>query len=337
MTSVFDDVLGDVCRAHDAEEFAAAALAAHDEALELGPTRTRDVVALTQRWSAFARSAVAGAADIVAAAHPGLRWQWYVSGSCGRSDALPGADVETLIVVDTDRTAALAAAAQVHALLDSVGLRADTNGAIASRSRFARDTHAWQRGIDAWLADPAADRGVVMTGLLADAAPAHLHANGLRTHLLGALSPDRPDALSAMLDDTLVIRETVPSRLRVVAGGRDAVDVKRAVVEPITKIARWAALSTGSSASSTLDRLHDGAALLPDDAADTLADCWCIATRLRWAIRSDSVRAGGVVRDDATLSTLSPQDRAQLRTAGREVSGVLRILNYTRPDRFAGR
>lgn len=337
MTPAFDAVLRDVGGARDLTGFVAAATRARDEALVAA--HARDVVEAARRWSAFARCAVAGAAGVVGS-EVRISWRWYVSGSTGRGDALPGADVETLMVIDGDRATALAAAAHVHALLDSVGLRADANGAIAARSRFARTDADWCHGIEAWTRRPAADRGVVMTGLIADAAPAGPDpdsATDLPACLRTALLAPHSTGLSAMLEDTLVVRESVPSRLRVVAGGRDTVDVKRAVVDPITKLARWAALTVGSGASSTLDRLRDGAELLPDDAAATLADCWRLGTRVRWALRADAVRHGGDIRDDFALSVLAPQDRAHLRSAGRDVAGVLRVLNYTRPDRLARR
>ena len=56
----------------------------------------------------------------------------------------------------------------MHALLERCGISGDANGVLASRPRFCRRAGSWAEGIDRWTADPREDRGVVMTGLMAD-------------------------------------------------------------------------------------------------------------------------------------------------------------------------
>jgi Putative nucleotidyltransferase DUF294 len=59
-----------------------------------------------------------------------LAWTWFVSGGVARGEAIPGSDVEILIVLDDDvdeagKTEMLALAADVHTLLERCGLNAD--------------------------------------------------------------------------------------------------------------------------------------------------------------------------------------------------------------------
>jgi CBS domain-containing protein len=304
---------------------------AHDAVAELIATRS-GAATVAQSWSALVRSALTGAERLVGT-DGGF---WYASGSVGRGDALPGSDLETLFVRADDRTpqAALAHAAQVHELLGACGFRGDDKGAIAARARFNRPAREWADEIGRWAVDPAADRGVVMMGLLADARPVTAGPD-LRGQA-GTAARAHPSALAAMLQDATYFRAHVPSRLRLLATGDDGVDIKLAAVDPVVRIARWAALSCGSDALSTRDRLRDsaGSAYLDSLDARGLDKCHAIGSSIRWralAARWD-VRATGSrlsqSGDRVDLSLLSPQDRTALRSIGRELNGVRRKLDY---------
>ncbi|TRW88804.1 hypothetical protein FK535_00510 [Mycolicibacterium sp. 018/SC-01/001] len=280
----------------------------------------------TAAWSAVLRHAVAAGVRLVEPAD----WTWFVSGSVARGEAVPGSDVETMVllgdgVTDDEKDALLMRAAEVHALLERSGVGGDANGVLASRTRFCRRRRSWVEGIERWASDPEKDRGVVMTGLLADASAVAGPEDALR--MTAATAADRHYAVRrAMLQDATAVRASVPSRLRVLVSAGDSVDVKRAVIDPVVKIARWAALSAGSTTLATLERLTDGAAggVLDIDDAASLSECHQWLVRFRWRSRVTPVRAGDVV----SLGDLSPQDRAGLRSVAREVSGVMRKLSY---------
>ena len=104
------------------------------------------------------------------------------------------------------------------------GVRGDANGVLASRPRFCRRMRSWTEGIEAWTADPRADRGVVMTGLMADSvgiadgvptAPAHLGVSdhALRTQTVAAVGRSYT-ARQCLLQDATTLRAGFPSRLR---------------------------------------------------------------------------------------------------------------------------
>lgn len=277
-------------------------------------------------WSALGRTALAAAARILA---PGAG-TWYVSGSVGRGDALPGSDLDTLFV-RADATSAddaLGHAVRVHDLLAECGFPGDAKGATAARMRFNRSAQEWVDGIVGWTADVAADRGVVMIGLLADAVPVG-EGPDLRGQA-GVAARAHPGALASMLQDATHPRAHVPSRLRVMATGDSGVDVKNSAIDPVVRIARWAALSCGSTALRTGDRIRDaaGSRYLDAEDAGTLQKCHAIGSSIRWRLRAGGSAPGEPADERVELSTLSPQDRTALRSIDRELNALRRKLDY---------
>jgi CBS domain-containing protein len=293
------------------------------------------VPALAAAWSEVLRHGLASAVRLAPAP---AEWTWFVSGSVARGEAAPGSDVETMVVlgdsVDDDGKAdLLARAADVHALLERCGIRGDANGVLASRPRFCRRASSWAEGIERWTVDPREDRGVVMTGLLADsagvAAAADLGEDALRSQTIAAVG--RSYAVrQALLQDATALRASFPSRLRMFARHSDTVDLKLAAVDPVVKIARWAALSAGSEALSTLRRLDDAVAakVLDADDVSSLRDCFDWLLRFRWRTRAGAFLDGRRVDDVVSLTEMPPSERAMLRSVAREVSGISRRLTY---------
>jgi CBS domain-containing protein len=331
--------------------------AAGDEAaLRAGVGRARQAVtaelaahtpapALAAGWSEVLRGGVAAAVrltEIDGAAD----WSWFVSGSVARGEAAPGSDVETMValsdaVSDERKVALMARAAEVHALLERCGIQGDGNGVLASRPRFCRRMASWTEGIERWAADPREDRGVVMTGLMADAAAVGLadaaasgRHPGIAEDVLRAYTVEAARrhyaARQAMLDDATTLRAGFPSRLRIFSRHADTVDMKAAMVDPVVKIARWAGLSAGSVAVSTLGRLDAAGAANILDAEDvsTLHECFLWLTRFRWRLRAGPWLQGRPVSDVVTLADIAPHERAVLRGVHREVAGISRKLTF---------
>ncbi|NTY58411.1 putative nucleotidyltransferase substrate binding domain-containing protein [Mycolicibacterium sphagni] len=297
--------------------------------------RRSEVPALTAAWSAVLCHGVAAGLRLM----PGsAEWTWFASGSVARREAVLGSDVETMVVLDDrisdgDKADLLRRAADVHALLERCGIYGDANGVMASRPRFCRRAASWSKGIEQWTAEPHRDRGVVMTGLMADSAglpgAAGLAGDALRRQVASAASRNYP-VRQAMLQDATAMRASVPSRLRVLTRNADSVDVKLAVMDPVVKIARWAALSSGSDALCTparLDAAIDADVLDADDAV-TLQGCFEWLLGFRWRTRAAGFLAGRPAADVVSLAELAPQERAALRSVAREVSGISRKLNF---------
>jgi CBS domain-containing protein len=308
-----------------------AALARGRQAVVDALTAHTPALTLAAAWSQVVSRAVVAAARVVGG--DGVGWTWFVSGSVGRGEAIPGSDVETLITLDDGvdpdgKARAMDLAAEAHGVLERGGVYADANGVLASRGRFCRRWASWAEGIEKWSAEPAQDRGVVMTGLLADSVALD-GADELRSRTLGAAAR-HPEALRAMLQDATAPRATIPSRLRVFATHVDNVDVKQAAVEPVVKIARWAAMAAGSDALFTLQRLDHAAAAgtLDADEATSLKDCYSSVSQIRWRHQAAAWIDGRPISGLVALSSLPPQERATLRQIGREVSGVRRKLAF---------
>ena len=293
---------------------------------------------LAAAWSEAVRTTVATTARLVAGASgaPEPRWTWFVSGSIGRGEAVPGSDVETLVALADDvseqgKTHALTLTADVHALLEACGLPLDSNGVLASRLRFSRRDASWAEGIERWAAQPDQDRGVMMLGLLADAWSVTEvgRRERLRPHVLAAIGR-HPIARKSMLQDAIAVRSSIPSRLRIFATQVNRADLKSAVIDPIVKIARWGALSAGSEALTTMQRLNDAAAasVIDTDDASSLQDCYAALSRIRWRLRTAPWLSGERVDDVVSMSDLAPQERATLRSIAREVNGVRRKLDF---------
>jgi CBS domain-containing protein len=290
--------------------------------------------ALAEAWSDVLRHGVAAAVRL---AGPG-DWTWFVSGSVARGEAAPGSDVETMVVlgdavVDDEKATLLSRAADVQARLERCGILGDANGVLASRPRFCRRASSWSEGITRWTSHPREDRGVVMTGLLLDSTgvwpPGAVPEHALRAHTVAAAAASYP-VRQAMLQDATALRASIPSRLRMFATQADSVDVKLAAVDPVVKIARWAAASAGSETLSTLRRLDDAVAakvLDPEDAS-SLKDCFRWLLRFRWRTRAAAFLDGRRVSDVVKLSEVAPQERAMLRNVAREVAGLSRKLDY---------
>ena len=289
---------------------------------------------LAGAWSEVLAHSVATAIRVAAPDQP---WTWYLSGSVARGEAAPGSDVETMVVLRDDvdeatKAVLLTRAAEVHAVLEHCGIRGDANGVLAGRPRFCRRMRSWAEGVQQWTTDPGADRGVVMTGLLADAVGvpgSGAAAAALRTMNAEAFGQS-PQARRSMLQDATHRRAAFPSRLRMFTNGSDTVDVKRAAIDPVIKIARWGALSAGSIEVSTLGRLDAAAAANTLDAEDvsSLRECFEWLLRYRWRHRVGPWLRQERVDDAVSLSDVAPQERAMLRSVAREVAGISRKLTY---------
>jgi CBS domain-containing protein len=290
--------IGDIDAATDESVLRAGIDRAH-EAIRVELAAHTPALTLAAAWSEVLRHSVAAGARLVAGAGE-TRWTWFVSGSVARGEAAPGSDVETMIaldntIVDAEKAELMARAAEVHALLERCGVRGDANGVLASRPRFCRRLGSWSDGIERWSADPREDRGVVMTGLMAD-------STGVLTQPGVAVNALRAQTVAAKL----------------------------AAIDPVVKIARWAALSAGSDALPTLDRRDAAAAakILDADDVSSLRECFGWLVRFRWRTRAGTWLRGGRVSDVVSLSETAPQERAVLRSVAREVAGISRKLTY---------
>lgn len=183
---------------------------------------------------------------------------------------------------------------------------------------FPRSAEDWREQVQAWANHPERNRGVVLTGLLADAAHP---VNAAVYHTV----PGTP-MVAEMLRDALSV--TVPRLSGPLSRG--AFELKKELIVPVVKIARWAALASGVNETSTLDRLAvvDGRFLTPEH-AEYLWEAFLIA----FSCRSEFDLVEPVnVRHTSTglliLASLTKDRRRELERAARDVRRVQRVLKY---------
>ena len=252
---------------------------------------------------------------------------WLSLGSVARGEAVLSSDVDSAVAFhrdlsDESRAQYLEAFADMNRLLQEAGLTIDPHGATAARTAFARSSAQWRKDARAWLADPVAHQGAIMTSLMVDARPIHGDA-GLPdvTQVFGELR-SHPGTMRLLLTESLSRKARLRSTRDVLAGRGGTFDIKNHALVPVVNIARWAALVVGSPALSTVTRLRDasGGIMLPEDDAVTLIEAFEVLQRLRLRYQVRQVQRGGRPTDVVTMSRLSPIDRATISQAVREIS-----------------
>ncbi len=105
-------------------------------------------------------------------------------------------------------------------------------------------------------------------------------------------------------------------------------DIRRAAVEPITLIARWAGAAAGLSGGSTPERLQAAAqdGVINDADAGTLSDAFEVAFELRLRHHMEQLAAGKPADDLVEPVLMSPLARDHLRDVFRAVASVQRRL-----------
>ena len=168
----------------------------------------------------------------------------------------------------------------------------------------------------------------MMTSLVVDGRPIHGDP-GLpaAVRVFGELRR-HPGTMRLLLIETLSTRARARS-LRDVFGRRDSVDLKHDALLPIVNIARWAALSVGSTALSTTERLQAaaGSMMLPAEQAQNLAEIVEILQRLRLRYQTVALRRGERPSDVVLRDRMSPIDRSVVAEAAREIAAVQRRMD----------
>ena len=298
-----------------------------------GGLATSKVIAV---YSAILDTVVRRALTMTFARHPELSldaFTWLALGSNGRREAVLSSDVDSAVAFvdalpETQLADYRAAFAEVDEVLAAAGLISDSHGATARRPAFSRRNTAWRDSARGWLAAPEDNQGAMMTSLLVDGRPIHGDP-GLpeATRVFGELR-GHPGTMRLLLQASLATRARARS-LRDVFARRDSVDLKHDAMLPIVNIARWAALSVGSTALPTTERLRAaaGSVMLPGEQAENLAQIVDILQRLRLRYQLIQYQRGEPPSDVVTRERMSPIDRSVLTEASREIAAVQRRMD----------
>jgi CBS domain-containing protein len=276
------------------------------------------------------------AIGFVFAAHPELSvdaFTWLSLGSNGRREAVLSSDVDSAAAFDgylsrEEIARYRAAFAEVYDVLARAGLSGDENGATARHALFARTNEDWRDAGLQWLADPVEHNGAMMTSLLVDGRPIHGDP-GLPavTQVFGDLRR-HPGTMRLLLQESLSKRAKLRPMRHLLSRHPGTFDIKKHALLPIVNVGRWAALSVGSAALPTIDRLRAaaGSAMLPDEQAKTLIEVFGVLQRLRLRYQLMQHRAGDQPSDLITINRMSSIDRSVIAQAVREISSVQRRM-----------
>ncbi|WP_232668322.1 putative nucleotidyltransferase substrate binding domain-containing protein [Pseudonocardia sp. TRM90224] len=288
-------------------------------------------------YSSVVDTLVRRALGFVFARHPELSvdaFTWLSLGSNGRREAVLSSDVDSAAAFDgpvpEDGIAGYRAAfGEVYDVLAQAGLSADDHGATARHALFARTNDEWRAAGREWMAAPEAHNGAMMTSLLVDGRPIHGDP-GLPavTQVFGDLRR-HPGTMRLLLQESLSKRAKLRSMRHILSRRPDTFDIKAHALVPVVNIARWAALSVGSAALPTVERLRAaaGSAMLPDEQAGTLIEVFGVLQRLRLRYQLMQHAVGDRPSDLITMSRMSSIDRSVIAQAVREISAVQRRMD----------
>jgi CBS domain-containing protein len=304
-----------------------------EDLLERGLATPRVIAVYSSILDALVRRAI----TLTFARHGELdvdAFTWMSLGSNGRREAVLSSDVDCAVAFDDDRVDATtipayrAVFAEVEYVLSRAGVRGDGHGATASHPAFARTNAQWRAAAEDWLAAPVANNGAMMTSLLVDGRPIHGDP-GLPavTSVFGDLRR-HPGTMRLLLEESLAYRARMRSWKDLLTGRPDTFDVKAHAVLPVVNLARWAALSLGSPALPTVDRLEAaaGSSMLPQDRGETLVEVFGLLQRLRLRYQLLQHRRGDRPSDRLTLDRLSSIDRSVVAEAVREIAAIQRRM-----------
>ncbi|MBP8919845.1 MAG: hypothetical protein KBG85_09085 [Micropruina sp.] len=292
-------------------------------------------------YSALIDQVIRRMLELVFEDHPELSpdaFAWLSMGSNGRREATLSSDIDSAAAfpdsattheIDAYRTVFF----EITAALAEAGLTTDVHGATAAHKLFSRTRADWTASAQQWLAHPLEDNAAMMASLLVDARPIHGDPGLLEVSQVFTSLPRHRRSMRLLLEESLAKRARLRSVRDLLAGHGDRFDIKRHALQPITNLARWAAMSAGSPALPTTDRLRAaaGSAMLPERQAAALIEVYEVlqAIRLRHQLRQ--VEAGLPASDDLELSRLSAIDGSIITRAVREIAAVQkRMVNLSR-------
>jgi CBS domain-containing protein len=180
-----------------------------------------------------------------------------------------------------------------------------------------------------------------MTSLLVDGRP--IHGDPGLPAVTAVFSEVRrhPGTMRLLMQESLAKRAKYRS-VRDIFTRRETFDIKTHALLPIVNIARWVALSVGSAALPTTERLKAaaGSAMLPDEQAHNLIEAFDVVQRLRLRYQIEQYERGEKPSDPLVRDRLSPIDRSMLAQAVHETAAVQRRMDnvavYLPADAWAG-
>jgi CBS domain-containing protein len=262
---------------------------------------------------------------------PPTAWAWMALGSTARREASLASDQDNALAYadGADDAWFERLAADVNGGLAACGFGPD-NAEVLARNRVWRmSREQWMQVFRACLEKP--DRSHLIRAAV---------AFDFR-HVWGALrivpplveierrARDHPDFIRRLARTATDWKPPLGFRKTLQVDADGAFDIKRGAIVPICNLARFHALASGVTISSTLERLQAAEAEgdLESEAAAELREAFELVTRLRLEHQAAQVERGQTPDNRVQPGQLPPLTRSQLRAALRSIDRAQRRLS----------
>jgi CBS domain-containing protein len=269
---------------------------------------------------------------------PPVPFTWLVTGSVSRREAVLSSDLDSLLAwagPDDDvvvKRWMRTFATEVLVTVGACGLRHDENGVRADDPRFSRSLDSWREVVRAWGEDPTRDQADLYLAALADARPVWGDA------VWSPVAREVNDTLARPLVRHALHRVAAAHRpptgflrdLVIEGSGEHAgrLDLKRGGLAPATSMARYLAALTGTSATSTVERVLAAQArdlIAAHDGRD-LIDALAVVQSVRLDHQAGHPAEDAGADDHVRPESLTTLERRQLREAFRVIGRMQRSL-----------
>jgi CBS domain-containing protein len=271
---------------------------------------------------------------------PPSSWAWLALGSEARREQTLATDQDNGLAHDGDNAEVdgyfAALAERMNAWLERCGYAECRAGVMARNPGWRLSRAGWIELFEGWLRAPTRrDVHIAMIGLDLRAVAGPLGIERELEELLEA-APQHPHFLERLAraavehrPPTGFLRDFVVERSGEHVG---TLDIKHGGVVPIVSLARLYALSVGSSAKSTVDRLRAGAARgsVSEETAEELREAFAVVSRVRLEHQAAQVERGEPPDNRVAPGDLPPFARRQLKDAFRAIARAQRSVD-TRP------
>jgi CBS domain-containing protein len=322
------DVDGVVLAAAELPRVALRLLDASVEALDVVTVLATSTDALARRLAELA---------IVELGQPPAPWTWLSLGSEARREQTLATDQDNGLAYDGEASEVdgyfAGFAERMNAWLARCGYAECRAGVMARNPAWRLPRSGWLELFQTWLRAPTLhDVHIAMIGLDLRAVAGPLAIERDLDALLET-APEHPYFLTRLAHAALehrpptgFLREFVVERSGDHVG---TLDIKDGGVVPIVTLARYFALSAGSSAKSTKDRLRAAAARgsVSDATAEELRSAFATISRIRLEHQAAQVERGEVPNNHIAPSELPPHARRELKEAFRAISRAQRSLD----------
>ena len=287
-------------------------------------------------YSAIVDTIVRRAIQLTFQQYPDLStdtFTWLSLGSNGRREATPSSDIDSAVafddaIDDNEIDAYRVPFSKINRLLAGAGLTSDDHGATADQPAFARTNASWRAAAQQWLISPEKNQGAIMTSLLVDGRGIHGDPGLPAVTEVFQEVRRHPGTMRLLMQESLAKRAKFRS-VRDIFTRRETFDIKAHALLPIVNIARWTALSMGSAALPTPERLRAaaGSAILPDEQANNLIEAFEVLQQLRLRYQLEQYERTEKPSDLLVRDRLSPIDRSMLAQAVHEIAAVQRRMD----------